>query len=185
MKAIVVGSKGKIIYDRSLAYDLYSPKPGYAEEDALVWRDSMKKLITDITLSVDKNRIGAIGITGMVPTLILLDEDFNPLYHSIQQNDARASLEITEYKSEIDEESYFLQTGNTVNQQVIFPKYRWFEKYHPELIEKTRHIMGSYNYCTYCLTGKPTLEMNWALESGMWLIREKKWFREILKKSNI
>ncbi len=185
VKAIAANSKGEIEYERSLPHELYSPRAGYAEEDASVWWDNTTKLLTDIAGKVDTGRIAALGVSGMVPTLILIDQEGRPLYRSIQQNDARASEEIVRFKAEIEEERYFNLTGNTVNQQVIFPKYRWLERHYPELIQQTQLIMGSYNYCTYKLTGVPTLELNWALESGMWLIREREWFKEILERANI
>jgi xylulokinase len=185
VKAIAVDRKGNIEYQRSLPHELCSPKTGYAEEDPSVWWDNTKKLLADIAGKVDKKRLGAVALSGMVPTLILLDQDGKPLYPSIQQNDARAVEEIGEFREEIDEEEYFRLTGNTVNQQVIFPKYRWLERHHPELVGRTGLIMGSYNYCTYRLTGVPALELNWALESGMWLIRERRWLPDILEKARI
>jgi len=185
VKAIVVSGNGEIIYKKSLSNNLFSPKPGFAEEDANVWWENTKKLLTNISLAIDKKRICGIGFSGMVPTLILVGAEGNPLYNSIQQNDARAVVEINEFKKEIDEDSYFHLTGNTINQQSIFPKYRWLSKHKGDIVKKTCFIMGSYNFCTYRLTDVPNLESNWALESGMWLLREKKWHEEVLKKSNI
>jgi len=185
VKAIASNKSGEIEYERSLPHELISPQAGYAEEDPAAWWDSTKELLTDIVSRIDTKRIAAAAFSGMVPTLILLDAEGRPLHRSIQQNDARAADEIAELEGEIDLGRYFRLTGNTINQQVIFPKYRWLERHHPELIERTRLIMGSYDYCTYRLTGVPSLELNWALESGMWLIRERRWFEEILKKAGI
>jgi xylulokinase len=185
IKAVVMNTKGDIEYCCSLPHDVISPRTGYAEEDASIWWDHTRKLLAGIASSVDKKRLAAVGISGMVPTLILLDENGNPLHHSIQQNDARAVEEIRQFKQEIDEERYFLLTGNTINQQVVFPKYRWLQRNRPEVVEKASLMMGSYDYCTYKLTGKPSAELNWALESGMWLIRERQWFPQILQTADI
>jgi xylulokinase len=185
IKAVVVDRSGRIIFEEALPHELCSPKPGYAEEDPLVWWENTKKLLSSVAASVECRKLGAVGFSGMVPTLILLDRQGEPLYPSIQQNDARAVVEIAHYRRVIEEERYLLQTGNTVNQQLIFPKYRWLQTHHPGLIDRTSLLMGSYNYCTYKLTGTPTLERNWALESGMWLLREKRWLPEMLRKSRI
>ncbi|UCF98015.1 MAG: xylulose kinase [Spirochaetaceae bacterium] len=180
VKAIVLDNLGGVLYANSLPHTLESPLPGYAEENPELWLTNIKNLLTDIASTVDRRQIGALGVSGMVPTLILVDEAGNPLHPSIQQNDARASTEIAEFKTEIDEDMFFNMTGNTINQQVVFPKYRWLAKHKPELIRKTRFIMGSYNYCGYRLTDTPTLDVNWALESGMWLLEKKEWHKEIL-----
>lgn len=185
VKAIVISNAGKILYEMSLQHDVILKKPGYAEEDPNLWWKNTMKLLTDIASNMNKKRIGAIGFSGMVPTLILVDEQGMPLYNSIQQNDTRATDEIQAFKDEIDEERLFQQTGNTINQQVIFPKYRWMLKHYSHLVKKSRYIMGSYNYCTYLISGVPTLELNWALESGLWLIKEKEWNTEVLEKAEI
>lgn len=185
VKAIAVTPQGEIIFEESIPHDLHSPKPGYAEEDAELWWDHTKKLLSSIAQRIDRKRIGAVGFSGMVPTLIPVSENGTPLHPSIQQNDARATVEIGELKKLIDEETYFLKTGNTINQQVIFPKYRWLTKNKPGIIEDIRFLMGSYDYCAYRLTGVPNLELNWALESGLWLIREKTWDEDLLNKAGI
>lgn len=181
VKAIATDTKGEIVFEESLSHDLLSPESGFAEEDAETWWANTKALLGKIAKSVDTDRIVGLGFSGMVPTLILVDEQGLPLRPSIQQNDARATTEISELKTKIDEDDYFRRSGNSVNQQVIFPKYEWLKHHEPQNIAKTRYIMGSYDYCTYRLTGVPTLERNWALESGMWRIYDEQWDSEILK----
>ncbi|MEI6875209.1 MAG: FGGY family carbohydrate kinase [Spirochaetota bacterium] len=185
IKALVVDMGGQIVHEASLPHELESPRTGFAEESATIWWRNPKSLLAGIARAVDTARLGAVGFSGMVPTLILVDGDGEPLYPSIQQNDARATEEIGHFKTVIDETDFFRRTGNTINQQVIFPKFRWMETHHPELIPRVRYLMGSYNYCTYRLTGVATLERNWALESGMWLVREEEWAQDILHLANI
>ena len=185
VKAIVISKAAEILYMQSLPHDVISKKPGFAEEDPERWWINLKQLLTDISRKIEKDRIGVIGVSGMVPTLILVDDRGRPLYNSIQQNDSRAVEEIESFKNEIDEDRLFRLSGNTINQQVIFPKFRWLLRHHPQLVEKTYHIMGSYNFCTYKICGNLTLDLNWALESGLWLIREKKWNMELLDQAQI
>ena len=71
VKAIVINNQGDILYQKTYSCDLLSPKPGFAEEDANVWWENVKKILMDVK---DKYKIKAIGISGMVPTLILVDE---------------------------------------------------------------------------------------------------------------
>ena len=182
VKGVVVSSKGKIVATTSRRCDLISPKPGFAEEDPNVWHKNVLEILKEF--SVFKDRISSIGISGMVPTLILIDSEGNPLGNSIQQNDSRAVKEIDYFKKVLDEEKFFRVTGNTINQQLIFPKFLWLRKNRPKLIEKARWIMGSYNYINFKLTGVPNLEKNWALESGLWKI-DGGWYEDVLKVSGI
>lgn len=185
VKSIVISQKGDIIFESSRSHDLISSKPGFAEEDPNIWWNSVKSILKELSEKGLSNRIAAIGVTGMVPTLILVDENLEAIRNSIQQNDARATVEITELKKIINEDQYFLETANTLNQQVVFPKILWLKKHEPENISKVKWIMGSYDFISTKLTGNPHVEINWALESGMWLVRERKWHEEILKVTGI
>ncbi len=181
VKVILISKNGDIVKEISKAHDLVSLEPGFAEEDPEIWWKSVLDILRDINGNGFAERIASIGVTGMVPTLILVDEELNPIRYSIQQNDARSTHEIEELRSVVDESRYFSETANTLNQQVIFPKYLWLKKHEPENVTKTRWIMGSYDFISTKLTGNPHTEINWALESGMWFVKDKKWHGEIVK----
>lgn len=185
VKVILISKYGDIIAEISKPHDLISTECGFAEEDPSIWWQSVLSILKDITARGLETRIASIGVTGMVPTLILVDEELNPIRNSIQQNDARSTLEIDEFKSEVDEEEYFSKTANTLNQQVIFPKYIWLKKHEPQNVKKALWVMGSYDFISTKLTGIPHTEINWALESGMWLVKEKRWHDEIIKIAGI
>lgn len=185
VKVLLISKDGKVLFETSKAHDLVSSEPGFAEEDPNVWWDSVKLILKELCEKNLSDRIAAIGVTGMVPTLILVDEKLNAIRNSIQQNDARTTKEIEELKQVVDEDKYFAATANTLNQQIIFPKYLWLKKHEPENIKKARWIMGSYDYISTKLTGNPHVEYNWALESGMWLVKEKKWHKDILKTADM
>ncbi len=181
VKAILINTDGDIVMEKSIVHDLISLEPGFAEEDPAIWWTSVKTILKEIVKTGLADRVASIGVTGMVPTLILLDEALNPIRNSIQQNDARSTREIEELKEIMDEDRYFSQTANTLNQQLIFPKYLWLKKHEPENVSKARWIMGSYDYISTKLTGNPHAEINWALESGMWFVKEKKWHSGVVK----
>ena len=41
-------------------------------------------------------------------------------------------------------------------------------------------MMGSYDYINYRLTGVRSLEQNWAIESGLWMAAERRWYQPML-----
>jgi len=179
VKLVAADLHGTIVFSDTISHELLSPHGGYAEEDAHVWWESVQSLLARAANHVDTGRIAAVACSGMVPTLILVDETGEAVRNSIQQNDARATREIQAWKERIDEDAYFARTGNTINQQLIFPKLDWLRAHEPENIERTLMMMGSYDYISYRLTGVPVVEENWALESGLWMIEHHEWDREI------
>jgi len=188
IKIIVLGNDGNIAWNHSLEHELLTPSPGFAEEDPFIWENNLYHLFQLMMKEVPTSiiqRIKAIGVTGMVPTLIPLDSTYRPLTHSIQQQDIRASLEIELLSKKIDPAWFFALTGNRLNQQHIGPKLLWLQAHQSEVFSQMKHIMGSYDYIRYLLCGVASIERNWALESGMWDISKQSWIPEIISLSGI
>ncbi len=186
-KIILIDLDGKLQGEVSLPATLYSPQPNFAEEDALEWWGNVCQ---GIPLCLEKAQVGAgeilaVGVSGMVPTIVLVDKDGMPLRHSIQQNDARSHVEIDFFKSQVDEKQVFQKTGSAITQQSIGPKLLWLAKHEPDSFVKAWRVMGSYDYINFCLTGQPTLEQNWALESGLFDLHRRDWDDELLDLSQI
>ena len=148
--------------------ELVSRHPNWAEEDPSRWWTNVRAVIPELLARAGAraSEVVAVGVTGMVPTTILLDEEQRPLRASIQQNDARAIREIEEARQTIDPDEFFARTGGSINQQSVAPKLRWLARHEPECLSRAETVLGSYDYITARLTGSPSVERNWALEAG-------------------
>lgn len=186
-KLLLVDTAGGITAEINLTSTLQSPQANWAEEDPGEWWDNICSGVPEILIkaSVDPSHILAVGVSGMVPATILVGGDGRPLRRSIQQNDARSIIEIDEFKARVDEQDVFRRTGSAITQQSIGPKLLWLAKNEPDVFAQTVWVMGSYDYINYRLTGTPTLEQNWALESGLYDIHHKDWDDDLLKLAEI
>ncbi len=124
--------------------------------------------------------IAGVGVSGMVPAMVLLDEAGAPLRRSIQQNDARTGAQIDELRRSFDVDRFFELTGGSINQQVVAPKTRWLLQHEPEVMARLHTLVGSYDYVTFRLTGVLGVERNWALESGLYDLSADAWSSELL-----
>ena len=138
-KIISIDLDGKLQGEVSLPAALFSPQPNFAEEDALQW---WRNVCQGVPLclqqaQVDPEQVLAVGVSGMVPTIILVGTDGFPLRNSIQQNDARSHVEIDFFKSQLNEKEVFYKTGSAITQQSIGPKLLWLAKNEPDRFDKT------------------------------------------------
>ena len=166
---VVIDTGGTTLAKAARPSELLSTRPNWAEEDPQLWWQNVREVISELLIEagIAAGDLSAIGVTGMVPTVILLDRNGRLLRHSIQQNDARAIREIEEMKRAVPPDEFFVKTGGSINQQLVAPKLRWIERHEPEVFRRTACVLGSYDYITYRLTGSFGVEHNWALESGM------------------
>ncbi|MCJ7625625.1 MAG: FGGY-family carbohydrate kinase [Anaerolineaceae bacterium] len=182
VKACVIDTTGGIVAQASHKHDLISRRLGWAEESASEWWQNTIRAIHDCLShpEVQPQNIRSIGTTGMVPALVLLDSHGQVLRATIQQNDARAVDEITEFESAIGSEAFFQITGASLSQQSIGPKLVWLRRNEPDIWGKVSTVMGSYDYIGFCLTGELGIESNWALESGLYDINAGHWSQDLL-----
>lgn len=147
--------------------DLRSDHPNWAEEDPAQWWANACAVIREL-LERAEGPVAAVGVTGMVPALVLLDAGGRVLRRSMQQNDARAVTEITAMAEQADGDLFFRMTGGSINQQLVGPKLRWLEAREPDVFARIATIFGSYDYIAFRLSGALSVERNWALESGLY-----------------
>jgi xylulokinase len=163
---ILVDAAGRVLATATRDCDLVSDHPAWAEEDPAQWWDNTCAIARALLAGRDAKDVAAVGVTGMVPTLVCLDAEGRVLRRSIQQNDARTAREIAELAAEVPEAAFFARTGNGINQQLVAPRLRWLARHEPAVLARAATIMGSYDYVTFRLTGARNVEQNWALEAG-------------------
>jgi xylulokinase len=185
LKAVALERERGIIAQAERPHELLSLHPGWAEEEPERWWATTLEAIRELLNVVPAHEIAAIGVSGMVPAMLLLDAEGKPLRRSIQQNDARTILEVEELKANIDAQEFFAITGGVQNQQNIDPKWHWLLKHEPRVIERVAVLCGSYDYIVYRLTGKFSVEENWAAESGLYDVKQHRWHMPYLQHAGV
>lgn len=165
---ILVDLPDRILATASRPVTLFSPQAGWAEENPEDWWTNVCAIIEELLTNsgLVASDIAAIGVTGMLPAVVLLDSDGGILRPSIQQSDGRCGKEVEELRAEWDEADFLSRTGNGINQQLVTAKLRWIEKNEPDVFARIATVFGSYDYINYRLTGARAVEQNWALEAG-------------------
>jgi xylulokinase len=186
-KGILLHPDQGIVAEADATATLHSPQSGWAEEDPAEWWANVGR-VTRACLSragLSSNDIAGVGVSGMVPTLILLDAEGKVLRPSIQQNDARSHREILDFKAQVDEDDVLRRTGSPITQQSIGPKLLWLRNHEPEIMDQAAQVMGSYDFIVHRLTGQFSIERNWALESGLFDLNREAWDITLLDLSSI
>ncbi len=165
---ILIRLPDRVLALASRPVTLSSPRPGWAEEDPREWWANGCAVIRELmsTGGVSGDEIAGVGVTGMLPAVVLLDRRGELLRPSIQQSDARCGAEVAELRAEMDEGRFLARAGNGINQQLVTAKLRWLEKHEPEIFGRIGTVFGSYDYINWRLTGERAVEQNWALEAG-------------------
>jgi xylulokinase len=165
---ILIGLPDRMLHIASRPVTLTARHPGWAEEDPEQWWTNACAIARELIEAggIRPSDVKGIGVTGMLPAVVLLDDKGRLLRPSIQQSDARCAAEVAELRKEVDEASFTARTGNGINQQLVIAKLLWIKKHEPEIFAQVATVFGSYDYINWRLTGERAVEQNWALEAG-------------------
>jgi xylulokinase len=165
---ILIDDTGRILGVASRPVTLYSDHPNWAEEDTDEWWRNVGEVVRELIAekSATHHDIAGLGVTGMLPALILVDEKGVVLRRSIQQNDARATDELEAFRTGMGEQEFVRLTGTGYSQQLLGPKLMWLKTHEPANFRRARYVLGASDYITSRLTSTIQVEHNWALESG-------------------
>ena len=170
LKAVLLDVERGIRATVSESLALYNENTGWAEADTNEWWQSLciaiPKLISEAKC---KNAdISAIAISGMVPAVVISDENGQALRRAILQNDARATNEIEELAKKLEGLDLLSLTGSMLTQQSVAPTALWLSRNESEIWKQTKFISGSYDWMAMRLGARPHVERNWAIESGLY-----------------
>ena len=157
---ILIELPGKVLATASRPVNLNSPHGGWAEEDPEEWWANVRAIVPELLSLSGRNaaEIAAIGVSGMLPAVVLLDADDRLIRPSIQQSDGRCGREVAEMRAEIDEAAFLQRAGNGVNQQLVGAKMRWIRRHEPENYARVATVFGSYDFINWRLTGEKAIE---------------------------
>lgn len=147
-----------------------SPAPAWSEADPEEWWANVCSLVPRALAAagIAAADVGAVATTSMIPAVIPTSDDGRPLRAAILQNDARASAEIATMATALIGVDMLGDTGSPLTQQSVGPTWRWLATHEPAVANATRYLLGGGEWLAGRLGAEPLLEVNWALESGLY-----------------
>jgi xylulokinase len=171
-RAALVDFSGKIIASAAQGYDLDSPAPGWAQQDARMWwQVTIQNIRTVLADSgIVPGRIAAVAACGQMHATIPLDRSGEVLIPAVQLwCDKRSADIITEIGSLPEIRDAYKLVGNIPQPAWLGWKIKWVQRHQPEVYQKTWKFLDSTAYIVYQLTGgEPVID--YAEASGSFLM---------------
>lgn len=154
VKILVMDAQGHIVNTISKDYKLYFPKPLWAEQDPQDWLEQSLLGIQEAISGLDVNSVFAIGFSGQMHGLVLLDEHDNVIRPAILWNDQRSIVETNYLNEEIGIDALTHYTGNIAFPGFTAPKLLWVKENEPENFARICKVMLPKDYLAYKMTGQ-------------------------------
>ena len=186
-KALVIDEQGNVIAVASNPHTLQTPRPLWSEQSPLEWWEAVAASIRSVLekASLSGDQIGAVGLTGQMHGLVLLDQAGYVLRPAILWNDQRTQSQCEQIHRIIGKEKFIQITGNVALTGFTAPKILWVKENEPEVFEKAQHVLLPKDYIRYKLTGEYAMDKADGAGTVLFDLNARDWSDEVLSALDI
>jgi xylulokinase len=182
-KAQLVDTTGKVVAVVSSGYSYETPQPLWSEQSPELWWTATKAAVSGLLAEarVSGDQVSAIGLTGQMHGLVLLDTEGNVLRPALLWNDQRTGAECDEIRDRIGKERLIRITGNDALTGFTAPKILWVRNKEPELFSRVDHVLLPKDYVRLRLTGEYASDRAGGSGTILFDLAKRTWSDEILR----
>jgi xylulokinase len=186
-KALLIDEQGTVVAAAATEYPFETPYPSWSEQDAeLFWNGAVRSILGVLDKSqVNPTQIAAVGLTGQMHGLTLLDKNGNVLRPCILWNDQRTQKQCDEITARVGAERVLQLTGNPVLTGFTAPKILWVRENEPDVYRRIAHILLPKDYARYKLTGAFFSDGSDSSGTSLFDVGQRAWSDEMLRALDI
>ncbi len=186
-KALLINENGTVVATATTPHTLQTPHPFWSEQDPREWWQatviSIQRVITES--GVNGAEIAAIGLTGQMHGLVLLDKGGNVLRPAILWNDQRTQVQCDDIHRRVGRARFVQITGNVALTGFTAPKILWVQQNEPDIYARIHHLLLPKDYIRYCLTRSYAMDKADSSGTVLFDLKQRTWSPEILAALNI
>ena len=97
-RGIVINNQQQVIAEARVSYHSSVDQQGHHQQRASTWWQAVVNVLQKLSSQVDLNSIVALSIDGTSGSVLLCDENGEPLHDALMYNDARSTKEVAQLK---------------------------------------------------------------------------------------
>lgn len=181
-KALLIDTSGQVVASATTPLSLSTPRPLWSEQAPVDWYAGVAKSIREALRLAGRAGadVAAVGLTGQMHGLVILDETGVVLRPAILWNDQRTAAQCDEIRARVGRERLIALTGNDALTGFTAPKILWVREEEPEVYARIRHILLPKDYVRYRLTGDYAMDKADGSGTLLFDLRAREWSPEML-----
>ncbi|HET9527191.1 MAG TPA: xylulokinase [Pyrinomonadaceae bacterium] len=180
VKALLIDDNGEIVASSTTPLHLSTPRPLWSEQDPHDWWQAAITSIRNVVKEADAENIAAIGLTGQMHGLVLLDDAGEVLRPAILWNDQRCAEECDEIRARLGKDRLVQISGNDALTGFTAPKIVWVRNHEPDVYDRARHVLLPKDYLRYALTHEYAMDKADGSGTLLFDLEKRDWSNEIL-----
>ena len=186
-KALLIDEQGNVVAVASNPHTLQTPKPLWSEQDPREWWEAVSASIKSVLekAGIRGEQVGAVGLTGQMHGLVLLDQAGTVLRPAILWNDQRTQSQCDEIHQIVGKEKFIQITGNVALTGFTAPKILWVKENEPDVYAKARHVLLPKDYIRLKLTGEYAMDKADGAGTVLFDLKARDWSEDVLSALDI
>ena len=166
VKALLVRANGQPVAEATASYPLHAPRPGWAEQDPVDWWRAAVIAIRELLARRPDARVTAIGLSGQMHGVVLVDDELEPVRPALLWCDGRAGAEAAETIAQLGRDELIRRSGNRPMPGFTGPQLRWLA--HNGGFGSARWVLCAKDFVRARLTGVAATDPSDASGTGLW-----------------
>lgn len=186
-KAILYDRHAHVINKYSQGYPLYRDISGMAEEDPQQIVTAVEQVIHDAAAQLDfsQDQLLAVSFSSANQSLILLDDQFQPLSRAMTWADTRARSQAVALKETAAGKQLYEKNGTPIHPMSPLTKLLWLKDQHPDQLAAASYIGDIKSYLFVRLFNAFKVDISVASCTGMMNIHTSDWDQQALELTGI
>ncbi len=176
VKALALSPEGDVLARAEGGYDLSTPHTGWAEQNPEDWWRAAEHALAALG-----GEPTAIGLSGQMHGLVVLDDQNRVLRPAILWNDQRTEAECAEIEERIGLARLVQLTGNRALTGFTAPKLLWLRRHEPDTYARIAHVLLPKDYVRLRLTGERAIDVADASGTLLLDVAGRRWSEEMLE----
>lgn len=185
LKGVALDGGGRVLGRARASYQTARPAPGAAEQDPADWLSALAVVVAALAATVPAARWRAVGLSGMLPTLVRCDGRGQAIGPAVTWQDSRAESDGARLSSAIGARRLYELTGQRVDGRYLLAMYARAARDEPGGASRARTAAGAKDYLFAWLTGHLATDPSTAAGFGCYGLGTGAWLPEVLEASEL
>ncbi|WP_339731397.1 xylulokinase [uncultured Gimesia sp.] len=184
-KTLAMQEDGTILSSAMVEYPLYSPHPGWSEQDPEDWWQATIKSVRKVLKAgkIKPADVKGIGLSGQMHGSVFLNKKHEVIRPALLWNDQRTAAECAEIEERAGGRKKLIKmVANPALTGFTAPKILWLRNHEPKHFDKTVQVLLPKDYVRFRLTGEFATEVSDASGTLLLNVKQRKWSRPLLSK---
>jgi xylulokinase len=168
-KACLVDTAGTVMSYGYREFPIITEHPGWSEHEAAEYWPAACGLVREVLVraGVRGDEVQGVAVSSALPSMVLVDEQGEPVHRGYNLMDRRATAEVQWLKEHIGDDRIFDLSGYRIEDQPLLVSLLWEKRNRPRAFSRVRKALTVDGYVTLRLTGRAVAHYSGAAFYGV------------------